>query len=494
MNVTAPIPMGDGRRDLLNKFGWTSLSSVLQMLAGIASVIVLTRFLAPSDYGLFGIAFIAVALTEVLTGGALSSPVEQKPEISRQELNSIFWANLLAALSCSAITLTISAVIAPAAGWRDALPVIAAICLLVTVSAASIVPESLLRRRQAFKTLAQAGMWSALISLAAGIVLATMGAGVWALVGLEAVRRLILLAATFSLSKWRPDGGIYLSVLRANLPFVTGMLSAGALGRLDRLAPQVAATIVFGPAGLGLLTVATRIADHIQSFVAQPVGAMALPVLASAATDKVRFHALMADAWRAIAIITFPMLAGFAAIAPLLVPMMVGEAFTAVGLISAITVLAHMRVVSSKVNIAATQAAGKAMTASASIASSFLMHVALLVVLAPLGMMAIAAASLLRGWLTWPLAAWFVKSTTGFGFVRQLTIVVPPLAASLVMGASVYALSGMLGPDMPALAALGLLVASGIAIYPAALWLMDPWARAALARGSLQRLPGGEHT
>jgi O-antigen/teichoic acid export membrane protein len=493
MSMAAPMAAGDGRRDLLKKLGWTSLSSVTQMLAGIASVMVLTRFLAPSDYGLYGIAFIAAAFTEVLTSGAMSSPVEQKPEVSRQELNSIFWANLSLAVLCSALTFAVSALIAPAAGWPEALPVIGAVCLLVTLTAAGIVPESLLRRRQAFKTLARAGMWSAVISLAAGLVLAMAGAGVWALIGLEAVRRLILVTAAFVLSKWRPGAGIDICILRSDLPFITGMLAAGALGRLDRLAPQVAAAIFFGPAGLGLLNVATRIADQIQSFVAQPVGAMALPVLANVSADRERFHSLMADAWRAISIATFPMLAGFAAIAPLLVPMFVGEAFAGVGLISAVTVLAQLRVVSSKVNIAATQAAGRALTASASIASSLLAHIALLVVLAPLSVLAIASASLLRGWLTWPLAALFVKSTTGFNLGRQFAILFPPLAASLIMGGCVYAICELLRPQMPAVAALGLLIASGLVIYTAALWMLDPWVRKALAAGTWRRrLKGGQ--
>ncbi len=494
MSMAGSFPVGNGRRSLLKKFGWTSLSSAVQMLAGIASVIVLSRFLTPADYGLYGIAFIAVAAAEVLTSGAMSSPVEQKQEVSRKELTTIFWANLALAVILSAITISLSALIAPAASWPSALQVIAAVCVLVTISAAGIVPESLLRRQQAFRPLARVGIVSAVTGLAVGISLAMMGAGVWALIGLEAVRRLVVVSANFALSKWRPDFDIDLSILRANFPFVSGMLSAGALGRLDRLAPQVAATAFFGPAGLGLLTVATRIADQIQAFVAQPVGTIALPVLAKAASDREEFHSLMADAWRAIAIASFPMLVGFAAIAPLLVPMMVGEAFAAVGLISAVTVLAHLRVVSSKVNIAATQAVGKAMTASASIASSFAAHLLLLVFLTPLGVLAIASASLLRGWLTWPLAAWFVKSTTGFGLHRQFAILVPPMAASLVMGVSVYALSELARPQIPAIPALGLLIASGIAVYMAALWLFDSWVRKAIANRAWRRFFAGGQT
>lgn len=486
--VSMAIPLPKGRQDLARKFGWTSLASVVQMLAGLASVIILTRFLIPADYGIYGIALMAIAAGEVLTGGVLSSPVEQKAEVTRADLNSAFWANIGLALACAAITVPVAGLIACASGYEAAVPVIGAACLLMAITATGIVPESLLRRQQAFRQLAKVGVAAALSGLATGIVLAIIGAGVWSLIGLEVVRRVILVASNFALARWHPDGGLNVKAVGASLPFVSGMLVANTLGRADRLAPQVAATVFFGLEGLGLLSVATRIADQIQSFVAQPVGAMALPVLSDAAGEPSRFHALMADSWRAIAIASFPMLAGFAAIAPLLVPLAVGDAFSNVGFISAITVLANLRVVSSKVNIAATQAAGKALTASASLATSFAAHVLLLAVLAPLGIAAIASASLLRGWLTWPLAAWFVKVTTGFAVSRQMAILVPPLAASLAMAGVVYALSGPVSAAFPAVIALGILILAGCLFYAAALWLVDPWVRACLANGSLRGL------
>ncbi|MCB9962838.1 MAG: oligosaccharide flippase family protein [Hyphomonas sp.] len=58
---SAPMGRRGERLDLLKKFGWTSLASVFQMMTGILSVVVLTRFLTPTDYGLFGLAIIAIA-------------------------------------------------------------------------------------------------------------------------------------------------------------------------------------------------------------------------------------------------------------------------------------------------------------------------------------------------------------------------------------------------------------------------------------------------
>ncbi len=492
MSKALPFPSVQSGSSLVRKFGWTSLASIVQMVSGLASVIILTRFLLPSDYGLYGIAFMAVAAAEVLTGGVLSSPIEQKPDVSRKDLNTAFWANIVLALAASAVTLPAAALVLGSFGYSEALPVVAAACVLMTVTAAGIVPESLLRREQAFRQLARAGMVSALTGLAAGIALAMMGAGVWSLIGLEAVRRLILVTSSCWMSRWRPDGGLDVAVLRGSLRFVSGMLAANALGRIDRLAPQVAATVFFGPEGLGLLAVATRIADQIQAFVAQPVGAMALPVLSSTAQDQPRFHSLMANAWRAIAIISFPMLAGFAAIAPVLVPLAVGDAFAGAGILAAVTVLAHQRVVSSKVNIAAAQAAGRALTASASIALSVVTHVLLLLAIAPFGLVALATASLLRGWLTWPFAAGFVKSATGFPISRQAAILLPPLAASLLMGGSVYTMSAPLGALLPPVAVLALLVPAGIFLYVIALWLLDPWVRGeVLSGGAFRRLRVG---
>ena len=345
-----------------------------------------------------------------------------------------------------------------------------------------------MRRRQQFRALAKVGMFAAVTGLTVGITLAALGAGVWSLVALELVRRTILVISNFILSRWHPDGGLDLRATRATLPFVSGMLVANALGRVDRIAPQIAATVFFGPQGLGLLTVATRIAEQIQSFVAQPVGAMALPVLSDAAREETRFHNLMADAWRAISISSFPMLAGFAAVAPLLVPMVVGAEFASVGVISAVTVLAYLRVVSSKVNIAATQAAGKSLTASASIATSVAAHIVLLAILAPFGIIAIACASFLRGWLTWPFAAWFVKVTTGFSLARQAAILVPPFFASLLMGAGVYSFSSVLQGHFNPVAALAVLIPAGVVLYAGLLWLLDPWVRQAVASPRVQRL------
>ena len=97
-------------------------------------------------------------------------------------------------------------------------------------------------------------------------------------------------------------------------------------------------------------------------------------------------------------------------------------------------------------------------------------------------------ASLLRGWLTWPFAAWFVKVTTGFSLRRQAAILLPPFFASLIMGAGVMSFSSMLQGHLNPVAALAVLIPTGVVLYAGLLWLLDPWVRQAVASPRVQRL------
>jgi len=470
------------RLDLLKKFGWTSLASVFQMMTGILSVVVLTRFLTPTDYGLFGLAIIAIAPGEALANGPFSSQLEQKSEISDADINSVFWANLAIALVAAAIILPLAGLIAHRSALPEAVPVIWAATGFMVLSAAGVVPIALLRRRQMFRAVSQINVTAAGIGLAAAIGLALAGTGVWALVGFEAVRRVVILVTSYAKARWLPNGGFSMAHFRAMLPFTTGVLMGQLVGRADALAPRAAAAIFLGPAGLGLLSVAIRVADQIQSFVATPIGAMALPVLSSAAGDRSRLYAIMADAWRMISITSFPMLVGLAAVAPIFLPVAVGEKFADVGPVAAIILLANMRIVTSRVNITATQAVGKAYMASASIAVSFVAHVVLLALLARYGIVWIAVAVLLRSFITWPIAGWIVKATTGFGMMRQARIMAPPFLASLIMGGCVVELGALLGKALSPFVTTGVLVVAGTLIYALSIYLVDPWVRRAAPR------------
>lgn len=477
------------RISLLKKFGWTSLGAWTQVVLGLASIVVLTRLLSLEDYGIFGVALIVAGAADILIGGVMASRLEQAPQLSRDHPNSAFWANLSVALILAALMVNFAQPIANLLYVPAAAPIVAAFSGLILLTSSSAIPAGLMRRELRFQTIAKAEMVASSAGLIAGITAAFSGAGVWSLFLLEAFRRLVLAVLIFRSSGWRPHIGYSHAHFLEMVSFNSAMLASALIGRLDRMAPQLSAVLIGGPSMLGLLNVAMRLGDQVQALIAAPIGAMALPVLSSTGSDRKAMHRIMNDAWRVIAIGSFPCIAGLAAISPFLVPVVVGSEFESIGAVTALLVLANLRIAASKVNIAAMQALGKAFSAAGSLLVSFFTHVILIGLLVPFGLAGIAAATFVRGLMTWPLAAWLVKHSTGFGIQRQISILMPPLLASLLMSAAVYALGKNLEGQLSPAPLLLALLAAGVALYAAALWLFDPWARTSL-EGFLRKKRG----
>lgn len=475
-------PGAPSRASLLKKFGWTSLGAWTQALLGLASIAVLTRLLGAQDYGVFGIALIVAGLADLLTGGVMASRLEQAREITRDHPNSAFWANMALASVLAILMVTFAGPIAALFGAASAAPVIAAFAGLVLVTALTAIPAALMRRQLRFRAIAQAEMAASSCGLLAAIAAAGLGAGVWSLFILEAGRRLVLAVLVMRSCRWWPHPGYSHRHFREMLSFNSAMFASALIGRLDRMAPQLAALLIGGPSALGLFNVALRIGDQVQALIAAPIGAMALPVLSAAGPDRSAMHRIMGDAWRAIAIGSFPCIAGLAAISPFLIPVMVGPEFGSIAAVAALLILANLRIAASRVNLAAMQAAGKAFSAAGSLFASFAAHLILICLLIPFGIAGIAGAAFARGMLTWPLAAGLVKRATGFGVGRQFSILLPPLLASGLMGAAVFGLGSALGEHLAAVWLLPLLIALGVLFYAILLWMSDPWVRKGLER------------
>lgn len=470
------------RTSLLKKFGWTSLGAWTQALLGLASIAVLTRLLSVEDYGVFGIALIVAGAADLLTGGVMASRLEQAQQIAREHPNAAFWANLGLAFILVVLMVTFARPIAGLFGVASAAPVIAAFAGLVLLTALTAIPGALMRRQLRFQAIAKAEMAASSFGLLAAIAAAGAGAGLWSLFILEAGRRLVLAILIVRSCRWWPYLGYSHRHFLEMLSFNSAMLASALIGRLDRMAPQLAAVLIGGPSTLGLFNVAQRIGDQVQALIAAPIGAMALPVLSAAGHDRRAMHTIMSDAWRAIAIGSFPCIAGLAAISPFLIPLMVGPEFGAVAAVAALLILANLRIAASRVNLAAMQAAGKAFSAAGSLLASFAAHLVLIGLLVPFGIAGIAGAAFARGILTWPLAAGLVKQATDFGIRKQFSILLPPLLASGLMGAAVFSLGSKLGEHLAAIWLLPLLIALGALLYAILLWISDPWVRKGLER------------
>jgi PST family polysaccharide transporter len=58
----------------------------------VAGTIVLARLLRPGDYGVVGMAAVAIAFASIIEDAGLSEATVQRPAITHQQISTLFWA------------------------------------------------------------------------------------------------------------------------------------------------------------------------------------------------------------------------------------------------------------------------------------------------------------------------------------------------------------------------------------------------------------------
>ena len=74
---------------------WTSISTAVTVLTAFARLMILTRFLEKSDFGLVSIVNTVIGLCITFTDLGFASAIMYKKDISQKEYSTLFWMQLM---------------------------------------------------------------------------------------------------------------------------------------------------------------------------------------------------------------------------------------------------------------------------------------------------------------------------------------------------------------------------------------------------------------
>lgn len=443
-------------------------------------VLVLARLLGPEIYGLAALAATLVLFGQMLLGETFSEAVVQAETLEPAHLSSLFWMLFAAGIVVAAAFFVGADALANLLGQPAAAPLLRALALLPLVSAAQAVPMALFRRALDFRALAASSTTGAVVGAVAGIACAFAGFGVWAFV----VNLLAQSVATASLiwvrSSFRPRQ----LFSRAHLG---DLWSYGQYTFLLRIAayaanqsPRILVGYFFGPAVLGLFSLALRLVEIMHQLLAVPVMNVLIPLAAKYRADPMRLERGIIGSTQLCALVCVPAFAGLALIAPTAMPLLFGprwmegaiivQIFAAFGIVGASGLLSREIIAGlgrPDINLVSTLCAAA-------------LSVGLIVVAASWGPIAAAIVFVIRGYATLPLQPLIIERLSGVSAAAQYRVYGPVLLATAFMCAVVLALEAATGGALsPALLAIAE-VAAGVAAYGAALYFV---ARPALRLG-----------
>lgn len=477
MSTAADATRGLGRGVALSAAG-----RLLQVAVGFAMLAVVARLVGPAGYGVFALAMLMVALAEVVVGGGLTESLVQRREIEPRHENASFWCVLAAGLGLAAAMVLLRQPVALLFAQPLLAALLPAVAVIPPVMALGAVPAALLQRRLRLGALAGVETASALAASAVAIGLALLDFGVWSLVAAEILRALARAGGLVALAGWRPSGLGSLDALGELARFNAGTLGLRALGVLDRLLPRALIGALLGAEALGFYAMAWRLFEQMNSVLLYPLNAVALPLAARAQAEPERLRALLRQGIALASAVAFPAYLGMAAVAPLLLPLILGRGWAPAIPVVQIMLLMGVRSATATFNSGVVRGLGRPDLQMVTVAAGAALTVILVPLAAPFGLVAVTLAVAARRFATWPISARQVARLTGLAPREQAGLALPNLLAALVMAALVLALHWQARDSLHAATLLALSVVLGVLAYPLALALLAPGSLAELRR------------
>ena len=431
----------------------TALGQVAKFLVQLASIVILSRLLTPTDYGKVAMVMAIAGIANVLGDLGLSLASAQRRDVTRSQQNNLFWINVLIGVGLAGSIVLLASPISAFYDEPDLQPVAMTLSIVFLLNASVGQFRADAMRQLAFTKLTLAEVLSQVFGLAAGVVAGVLGAGYWALVAQQVAIPCASLAFLIIWTTWRPGLPRKNADMRTLLQFGAGTSAVQVINYASSNIDNVLIGRELGATLLGTYSRAYQVLMlPVQQLIA-PLTRVALPVL-SRVSGTPRFLQFARTAQIALGygvLLTTAMLAGaaeplinlalgeqWAGAAEILQVLAVGGAFQIMGYIYYWTLLATGRI--------------RTLLLWESIGRGIM--VILIVAAATRGTLAVAAAVSAGLALVWLLATVFAVPATG---LRRRDVLLPGVAPTLIAASVASAMlctQAALSPTTPDLLAL----------------------------------------
>ena len=456
---------------------WSAVESGSLAAISFGSLVVYSRLLTQSEFGLFSIVLAITDLLGILVTMLFHDSLVQRRVVTARHYDTAFTVTLGISVAMMVGCWLTGPLLQKVFGQPGTAHVFASMGLLFPALGLSATIVAQQRREFAFKSLAVRSLAGRIVGGGVGIAAAVLGAGIWSLVLQQVVMALIgSLVLWFSASP-RPRLGFGARELRELIGF--GGFSVGAmfLSFSTKRLFTIFAGLILGVAAAGYLNLGFRIVDVLWAVSATAVSQVALPMLAGLQADRARMERAYKRAVEFACLALYPCFAGIAATAPEIVDTVFGHRWAAAS--PCIVALACLVLVQTpRLFIAPVLTA---LGRPHDVLIGVVVELAfMLAAIAGFGMPGLGAA--IGIWIASecvqvPVTTIILRRATGLGLREQFAGICTPLLAAGSMVLVVIAVRAAVPLDAGPPVRLALLIGAGGLSYAAAICVLD-WALA----------------
>lgn len=463
-------------RGVLVALGGQGLRIAVQVL----SVVLLSRLLGPTDYGLLAMVLAVIGVADVFRDLGLSTAAIQARTLSAQQRSNLFWVNTGTGLLLTGLAVVAAPLVEALYGRAELQAMTQALAVVFLLNGIATQYRADLTRRLHFGRLAAVDVASPAAGLLVGVVLAAGGAGYWALVGQQLAQYLVMTAMVVVAGGWLPCRPNRRTPMDGLLRFGWHMVGIELIGYAGRNADTLLIGTRSGAAALGLYNRAYQLLMAPLGQLRAPTTQVALPVLSRLQDDQERWAAYVRRGQQALG---YTMVAGLGVVVGAAEPMaavLLGDRWD--GVAPVLRLMAVGGICQTLAFVGYWVYLSRGLTPELIRYSLFETAVRLvcIVVGSTWGVVGVAAGFALAPALTWPVSLWWLSRLAPVPLRHLVTGALRILALTAVVAASSWwAVSSL--HAAPAPLALGAALVAGAAGYAAVVAVAQPCRRDLLA-------------
>ncbi|MFT8324146.1 lipopolysaccharide biosynthesis protein [Oenococcus sicerae] len=286
---------------------YTAIGQYAGVIANFAVTIVLSRLLGPKTYGVLNIILVFLPFFQLLSELGIGPAIVQSHELNDRDYSSLFkiltfWSLIIGAVF-GLLGIPVSYF------YNDKIYLLLSWMLApnLILSMMSVVPLSLLQKRQEFKHINITGLLAYLIGGTTGIVTAFLGFGVYSLILTSLIPAFVNFIAYFYFSKLKILKGLDKRALKKIRDFSTYQFEFGIINYFSRNLDNLLVGKFFGQTALGNYGKSYQMITYPNNIFTNVIVPVMQPVLANYQEDVATIKKVYLKVLRFLLIVGIPL-------------------------------------------------------------------------------------------------------------------------------------------------------------------------------------------
>jgi PST family polysaccharide transporter len=317
------------RRSVIGGVVWMSAGNGARAVLKVGVLAVLARLLTPTEFGVVAGAGVAVWLSLVFSSLGVGPALIQRREVDATHVETAAAASALFGIATALVVAALAPFVESFLRVDGLAPILRGLSVVFPIAGLAAVAECMLQRELRFAAIARAELVSYAVGYGiVGIALGAAGAGAWALVGAEVAKSVVktgvMLRDVPAARRLRLHSGVLGELLRFGGGYTASSLTTYVVAQGD----NVVVARFLGAAALGVYGRAYELMLVPAQAIGMLLDKVLFPALARVQEDPSRLRLAYRRGTALVALLVMPLSAAAIVLAPELVAVLLGPAWT----------------------------------------------------------------------------------------------------------------------------------------------------------------------